>query len=136
MAKFDQCLIDPKRYPKWQARNASRENQPLITQQSVGSELLCSGMWWLHPGHCSAPDIHDADELYYVIGGQGKIVLDDEEHVVRQGMSVYIPCNVTHQTFNDDDEDLIYYWVFAPPPTGSAKQDLENWVEMEPEETS
>ena len=134
MAKYEHCFIDPAALPMWQANDGSRENQPIITKDSVGSELLCSGMWWLHPGQASAPDIHpDADELYYVVSGSGKLVFEeDEEHEVSKGMSIYIPRNVKHQTFNTSGEDLCYYWVFAPPPTGSAKQDLENWTRIDP----
>jgi mannose-6-phosphate isomerase-like protein (cupin superfamily) len=49
--------------------------------------------------------IHDAklhyhartDEFYYVIDGQGTMVLDDEEIELHQGVVVYIPRGVKHK---------------------------------------
>jgi mannose-6-phosphate isomerase-like protein (cupin superfamily) len=50
-------------------------------------------------------EIHDAklhyhertDEFYYIISGQGTMVLDDETIEVHQGVVVYIPRGVRHK---------------------------------------
>jgi mannose-6-phosphate isomerase-like protein (cupin superfamily) len=50
-------------------------------------------------------EIHDAklhyhertDEFYYVIDGQGTMVLDDEEIELHQGVVVYVPRGVRHK---------------------------------------
>ncbi len=50
-------------------------------------------------------DIHDAklhyhqrtDEFYYVIDGQGTMILDDEEIELKQGVVVYVPRGVKHK---------------------------------------
>jgi mannose-6-phosphate isomerase-like protein (cupin superfamily) len=50
-------------------------------------------------------DIHDAklhyhertDEFYYIISGQGKMILDGEEIEVHPGVVVYIPRGVKHK---------------------------------------
>jgi mannose-6-phosphate isomerase-like protein (cupin superfamily) len=50
-------------------------------------------------------EIHDAklhyhartDEFYYVIDGQGTMVLDDEEIELHQGVVVYVPRGVKHK---------------------------------------
>jgi mannose-6-phosphate isomerase-like protein (cupin superfamily) len=50
-------------------------------------------------------EIHDAklhyhertDEFYYIIDGQGKMVLDDEEIEVHKGLVVYVPRGVRHK---------------------------------------
>ena len=35
---------------------------------------MLTGLWRLYPGHESDPDIHpDADEIYYVVSGKGKL---------------------------------------------------------------
>ena len=72
----------------------------------------------------------DADEIYYVVSGKGKLVLGDEEFTVSKGMTIFIPANVHHQSFNPGDEDLVYYFIFAPPPGGPAKQDSQGWVKI------
>jgi mannose-6-phosphate isomerase-like protein (cupin superfamily) len=53
--------------------------------------------------------IHDAklhyhartDEFYYIISGQGTMILDDEEIEVHQGVVVYIPRGVKHKAVGD-----------------------------------
>ena len=37
------------------------------------------------------------DEFYYVIDGQGRMILDDEEIDLHQGVVVYIPRGVRHK---------------------------------------
>ena len=37
-----------------------------------------------------------ATELYYVLEGEGTVVLDGEEHLVRKGSLVHIPPGVVH----------------------------------------
>lgn len=50
-------------------------------------------------------EIHDAklhyhertDEFYYIIDGQGKMILDDDEIEVHKGLVVYVPRGVKHK---------------------------------------
>ena len=37
------------------------------------------------------------DEVYYVIDGEGTMVLDDEDIVLRKGVVVYVPRGVRHK---------------------------------------
>src|SRR3954462_4493021 len=37
------------------------------------------------------------DEFYYIIDGQGKMILDDEEIEVHKGVVVYVPRGVKHK---------------------------------------
>ena len=54
-------------------------------------------------------EIHDAklhyhdrtDEFYYVIDGQGTMVLDGEEIELRSGVVVYVPRGVKHKATGD-----------------------------------
>ena len=119
MSKYANCVIDPEGFPVWEAQDQSRCVSPLITDESCGSDRMLTGLWRLHPGHESDMDVHPAeDEIYYVVSGEGKLVMGDEEYIVRKGMTVFIPANVHHQSFNTGDEDLVYYFIFTPAPVG------------------
>ena len=60
-----------------------------------------------------------ATELYYVLAGEGKVVLDDEEREVRPGTMVHIPPGVVHGAIGqmrvlvvgipDIDDSDVYY---------------------------
>lgn len=131
MSKYANCVIEPDGFPVWEAQDNSRNVCPLITEDSCGSDRMLTGLWRLHPGHESDPDIHpQEDEIYYVVSGEGKLVMGGEAYAVRKGMTVFIPANVPHQSFNDGDEDLVYYFIFAPAPAGPSKQEEQGWVKI------
>ena len=131
MPQFDKCVIDPNSVPLWEAPDGSRQVQDLIHSESCGADGICAGLWWLHPGEECETDIHpDAAEIYYVVSGKGILRLGDETYEVRKGMTVYIPMGVEHQTRNTGDEDLCYFWAFAPPPSGPSKREEQNWNQI------
>jgi len=41
------------------------------------------------------------DEIYYVIGGQGRMRLDDAEVELKEGSVVYVPRGVKHKAWGD-----------------------------------
>lgn len=61
-----------------------------------------------------------ADEIYYIIEGEGYVELDGDTHPVRAGSAVHIPAGVTHRgwggftavvivdpPFDPDDEIIV-----------------------------
>ena len=78
MRKYANCVIQADQHAMWQAPDGSREVAPLITEETCGAQSCSAGLWWLRPGQECSPDIHpDADELYYVVSGRGKLLLGD-----------------------------------------------------------
>mgnify|MGYP005853398147 CR=1 FL=1 len=54
---------------------------------------------WAHAVDIDGAKLHYhkiCTELYYVLSGEGKVVLDGEEHDVRPGSMVHIPPGVVH----------------------------------------
>ena len=48
--------------------------------------------------------LHDherTDEVYYVLGGTGKMALDEKEIELREGVVVYVPRGVKHRAWGD-----------------------------------
>ena len=132
MSNYENCVIDPGQFPIFEALDGSREVQGLISAESCDAEDMAAGVWWLHPGEECDTDIHpDASEIYYVVSGEGVLRLGDDRYPVRKGMVVYIPQGVEHQTFNTGDEDLCYFWTFAPPPSGQSLAERQGWKHVE-----
>ena len=133
MPKYAKCVIEPEKFTQWQAPDGSREVTPLISQASCDATSCTAGLWTIRPGLECTPDLHtDADELYYVVAGEGVLTLEDESYSVREGMTIFIPRGVRHQTRNTGQADMTYYWVFTPPSQESAKQEVEGWVKITP----
>lgn len=125
-------VLDSKDLPIWQAPDGSRKVNLMISKEACGAEDMSAGLFWLAPGHETVADIHpESAELYYVVSGEGRLVMDGEEFRVAKGMSVYIPAGVEHQSFNNGTEELCYFYAFAPPPPGAAKQEAEGWTKIQ-----
>jgi mannose-6-phosphate isomerase-like protein (cupin superfamily) len=61
------------------------------------------------------PHFHElADEVYYVIEGEGHIELDGVVHSLRQGSTVYIPAGVTHRGWGEFTTLVIVNPPFDP----------------------
>jgi mannose-6-phosphate isomerase-like protein (cupin superfamily) len=54
------------------------------------------------------------EESYYILAGEGRIVIDDEQAMIKAGDAVAIPINAVHQIFNESGEDLIFLAICAP----------------------
>ena len=55
---------------------------------------------------------HESDEIYYVISGIGKIVIDGSEQDVNPGKIIYIPKNIPH-SFQTTTNELIVLYILA-----------------------
>ena len=71
----------------------------------------------LHVTHIrdGAPHFHElADEMYFIIEGEGHMELDGEVHPVRPGTAIYIPAGVTHRGWGDFKTVIVVNPAFDP----------------------
>ena len=100
-------------------RSADRRQRicRLISEETCGTKRTAAGLYWLAPGHTHEVDVHPrSEEIYYVVQGRGVLRLDGDPHRVEAGMAVHIPAGVRHQTTNTGEEELVYFYVYVPPP--------------------
>lgn len=70
----------------------------------------------LRPGEDIGMETHDLDQFIRVEAGEGKAVLDGEEHVLRDGSVVIVPQGTEHNIINTSSEyPLKLYTLYAPP---------------------
>ena len=88
----------------------------LSEPQVTGGDRMSFGMVVLEPGKGHDRHNHpDADEIIFVISGEGDQMLDDKPSVrVRPGASIYIPQGIYHSTVNTGWEPLRLIIVYAP----------------------
>lgn len=55
---------------------------------------------------------HAQIEAYYVLAGEGVVVIDGERHAVRVGSAVFLPGDVQHVAANTGRETLRLLYVF------------------------
>lgn len=69
----------------------------------------------IEPGDEIGLEVHDGDQILYFVEGEGKVVLDGEEHEVEKGSIAFVPSGVHHNVVNTDDDELKLFTVYAPP---------------------
>lgn len=74
---------------------------------------LSVGLYVLAPGEPDRQQPHTEDEVYYVVGGRGKITVGDEVRDVREGTTVFVAAGVRHR-FHDIEEELTLFVAFGP----------------------
>ena len=77
---------------------------------------LSMGLYALRSGEKDPQHPHQQDEVYYVLGGKGKIRVGGQDRDVQAGSIVYVPKRVEHR-FHTIVEDLQILVFFAPAET-------------------
>ena len=72
---------------------------------------------------------HKQEEVYFIVSGEGSIVVDEEIRNVRTGDCVYLSPNSSHLLKNTSKDDMVMMFCYAP------KTVAEHWArEMQGEE--
>ena len=74
---------------------------------------LSMGLYVLPAGGTDSQSPHTEDEVYYVVSGQAKIKVADEDRDVQAGSIIYVAKNVEHR-FHSIEEELKVIVFFAP----------------------
>ncbi|MBF0552004.1 MAG: cupin domain-containing protein [Deltaproteobacteria bacterium] len=95
--------------------NIRQEAIMMITAETAGSVNLSFAKVTYRPGDGSPLHHHDrTEEIYYILSGYGKVVIDDEEFPVRPGHAVLLPVGSIHRILNTGDQDLVYFCIDSP----------------------
>jgi mannose-6-phosphate isomerase-like protein (cupin superfamily) len=70
----------------------------------------------LKPGEEIGEEVHDLDQFLRFEAGEGKVILDGQDHAVRDGFAVVIPAGTRHNVINTSKSaDLKLYSLYSPP---------------------
>ncbi len=58
---------------------------------------------------------HISDEVYYIISGEGKVTLGDDEYSVRKGSVIHVPTHLPHGLENTTNGELEVLCLSTPP---------------------
>jgi len=85
--------------------------QVLFTAKHCQLVLMC-----LQPQEEIGLEVHDhVDQFFRFESGQGKVIIDDAEHPVKDGDCVIVPAGSQHNIINlSATEDLKLYTIYSP----------------------
>jgi len=80
-------------------------------------DALLLGLNCLEPGQTQQPHEHDdQDKFYYVVAGNGRFWLGDEQLTATAGEVVWAPAGLTHGVTNEGEQRLTLLVGIAPAP--------------------
>lgn len=96
--------------------SGERVYEMLGAPDSIGGAKYHSFSHVVIPAGChSRPHYHPvAEETYYILSGEGRMVVDDKELILVPGDALLIQPPEKHQIFNDGKSDLEFIAVCAP----------------------
>lgn len=72
----------------------------------------------LAAGASHEPHHHDNhEEVFYIVGGTGAVLLGEERHAIREGDAIYVPIGTQHGLINDSDGWLDFLAIGGPEMT-------------------
>jgi len=84
------------------------DKQPSTVRYSLAHALLA-------PGESStAHSLKNCSEVYYILSGRGRMVIDDENREVAAGAAIYIPPNAVQSIENIGSEPLAFLCIVDP----------------------
>jgi len=86
--------------------------QVLFTGQHAQLVLMC-----LQPQEEIGEEVHEiVDQFFRVEAGEGKLIINGEEHLVGDGDAFIVPAQTKHNLINtSSDKQLKLYTIYAPP---------------------
>jgi putative monooxygenase len=88
----------------------------LVNPATTGSKNLGTSMCYLNPGEEIIQHQHEYEEVYFVLSGEGTLVLEGQTIHLEKYLSVYIRPNAMHGQKNDGQEPLLIHCSLSPAP--------------------
>jgi quercetin dioxygenase-like cupin family protein len=66
----------------------------------------------LNQGQSTTGHSHNWEEAYYIIKGQGRILVGDAMHSIKAKDFILIPKGDFHRVYNNDDSKLVFLCIF------------------------
>jgi oxalate decarboxylase/phosphoglucose isomerase-like protein (cupin superfamily) len=105
----------------------------LITSETVGAKQTVFGVTIFPPG--ARHEIHrhpNAEEVEYLISGQGVAFVGDDAIDLGPGEAVFVPQNAYHGFANTSDSDVVMAWLYA----GAASLETAGFVTRAEDESA
>lgn len=95
-------------------KSDTKHNQSFRRALFTGRQLQLVIMS-LQPGQEIGTEVHEVDQLIYIVEGKGRVVLDGERVQIENGMVVCVPAGVQHNVINAMGDAMKLFTIYAPP---------------------
>jgi len=93
-------------------KSVLRDTYFLVDNENGPSQRLKMGYTTIYPTGTTTGHTHDdMEEVYFVISGEGIMVVGEEEFEIKPGDGLYVPPGVYHTTYQRGNLPLTVLWV-------------------------
>lgn len=104
-------------YVKQVADHVGRQDEKFFKTTLFRSDTLLLGLNCLEPGQVQKPHVHDdQDKFYFVVSGNGRFWIGDEQVIAGEGEVVWAPAGLNHGVANESNARLTLLVGIAPAP--------------------
>jgi mannose-6-phosphate isomerase-like protein (cupin superfamily) len=95
-------------------KTSANENFREVIFTAPHSQLV---LMTLKPNEDIGMEVHDnVDQFFRIESGQGKVVMNGEEHEISNGFAIVVPAGTEHNVINTSSEEpLKLYTIYSPP---------------------
>jgi mannose-6-phosphate isomerase-like protein (cupin superfamily) len=102
---------------------AGRRTRVLVGPEApLEAERFVMGHVTLYPGGSVPLHSHQQEEVYYIVAGEGSIVVDEEIRKVQTGDCIYLRPQSNHMLKNTATDNMVMMFCYAP------KTVAEHWA--------
>jgi quercetin dioxygenase-like cupin family protein len=95
-----------------------------VTRRAFSGDNATLAFTTLEPGHEPNPHSHPHEQIVYVLSGELRFVVGDEEAIVSPGSMLVIPPDTVHWAQTIGSEPAIDLSVFSPRREDYAQEEL------------
>jgi len=113
-------MAEPKLINSWEVKpfkmDETYESRMILDDIVAGTKTVQVNEGTLKGGCATGGDIHNGDEIYYIVKGEAELRLGDDIRDVKQGSLAFIPSGVFHSLKNKsaaEDFVLLTLWTDA-----------------------
>jgi|SRR5690348_7146846 quercetin dioxygenase-like cupin family protein len=96
----------------------------MMSQKIIAGEREMLAQIYLKRGALIPLHVHDSEQMTYILQGSLRVVVGNEEVIVREGEVLHIPANLPHQA--EALEDTFELDVFSPIRADWVRDDQTN----------
>ena len=95
-------------------KKAAKENEAFrrVLVTAGKSQLVLMS---LRPGEEIGAEVHDGDQVLYIVDGEGFAFIDGAREVIEKGSIVFVPAGAHHNIVNTNHESMKLFTIYAPP---------------------
>ena len=87
----------------------------VLTDKTLAGNSASLGYSVFTPGCVTAMVCHEAEEVAYVLSGEGELRLEGETVAFNGGQGLFIPAGIWHAVANTGEEDVAMVFGFPHP---------------------